>query len=359
MNHLSWWCKRSCSSPMLLGVADMPVPTSVDTGCQVLILAGFELFSTAVLQKAPQRIISVHAGRSTFSGGQMAAFVNLSIPVTTAERIMIFKCNNAFVHVADMEPSLIVGYPFLLQYGLAPVPGQPGLVQIPDRLIRRKPTRLYQHVHDIIGACSASMTASVSQEPITQVRCQKIHAENPGMMFTPNQTSRTVSQQGNGGEQTVTRLRESRVYFSEVPIFCFIHERLTPGCDKQGYTMHTTKHFRVRFRCPECDPVKQETSYLENKDREMGQRVCRTNQICRKGVQQMSITVPPLSLESSERAGTTRDSPRMEPPPLPSYWHHGIHNDFGDMYKRLEKRLEPKLVHEEHEKRDKTDLWTG
>ena len=251
-----------------VGLADTLVLTLVDTGCQVLILAGFELFSTAVLQKAPQPIVLVHAGRSTISGGQMGVFVTLSTPVITPDGIRIFKCINALVHVAD-GPCLIVGYPALIQYGLAVVPGQPGLVQI--RLIGRKPTRRYEHVHDVIDACSASMTASVSQESIPQARCQKIQAEDPGIMFTPDQTSGTVSQQGNREEQTVTRQRESRVHHSEVPIFCFFSECLTPGCDKQGYTTHTTKHFRVRFRCPECDPVKHEKSYLENKACEMGQ----------------------------------------------------------------------------------------
>ena len=323
------WRRKSGKEPLELvvqaklqfpddvGVADMAVPTLVDTGCQVLILAGFELSSTAVLQKAPQPIVLVHAGRSTITGGQMGVFVTVSILVITPDGIRIFKCINAFVHVADIGPRLIVGYPFLLQYGLAVVPGQLGLVQIPDRLIRRKPTRRYQHVYDVIGACSASMTASVSQESIPQARCQNIQAETPGIMFTPDQTSGTVSQQGNEEEQKVTRQRESRVHFSEVPIFHFISACLTPGCDKQGYTMHTTRHFRVRFRCPECDPVKHEKSYLENKAREMGQRVRRTDETCRKGVQQMSITVPPLSLESAERAGTTPDSPRMEPPLSP------------------------------------------
>ena len=240
------WRRKSGKEPLELvlqaklqfpddvGVADMAVPTLVDTGCQVLILAGFELFSTAVLQKAPQPIVLVHAGRSTISGGQMGVFVTLSIPVITPDGIRIFKCINAFVHVADIGPRLIVGYPFLLQYGSAVVPGQPGLVQIPDRLIRRKPTRRYQHVHDVIGACSAIMTASVSQESIPQTRFQNIQAETPGIMFTPDQTSGTVSQQGSREEQKVTRQRESRVHFSEVPIFHFISECLTPGCDKQS-----------------------------------------------------------------------------------------------------------------------------
>ena len=123
------------------------------------------------------------------------------------------------VHVADIGPRLIVGYPLLLQYGLAVVPGQPGLVKIPDRLITRKPTRCYQHVHDNIGACSASMTASVSQEPIPQARCQKIQAENPGIMFAPDQTSGTVSQQGNREEQTVTQRGIQAYIFLNCPYF--------------------------------------------------------------------------------------------------------------------------------------------
>ena len=64
-------------------------------------------------------------------------------------------------------------------------------------------------------------------------------------MFTPDRTSGTVSQQGNREEQTVTWQRESRVHFSEVPILYFFSEYPTPVCDRQGYNMHTTKHFRA------------------------------------------------------------------------------------------------------------------
>ena len=108
----------------------MPPPTLVDTGCQVLIFAGFELCSTGVLQKVPPPIVLVHAGRSTLSGGQMGILVTLSIPVITPDGIWIFKCINAFVHVAHIEPRLILSYLFLLQYGLAVVFGQSGWVQI-------------------------------------------------------------------------------------------------------------------------------------------------------------------------------------------------------------------------------------
>ena len=106
------WRRKSGKEPLELvvqprlqfpddvGVADMSVPTLVDTGCQVLILACFELFSTAVLQKAPQPIVLVHTGRSTNLGGQMGVFVTLSIPVITPDGIRIFKCINAFLHVA-------------------------------------------------------------------------------------------------------------------------------------------------------------------------------------------------------------------------------------------------------------------
>ena len=90
------WRRKSGKKPLELvvqaklqfpddvGVADVAVPTLVDTGCQVLILAGFELPSTAVLQKAPQSIVLVHAGRSTISGGQMGA-TPLSISVITPD----------------------------------------------------------------------------------------------------------------------------------------------------------------------------------------------------------------------------------------------------------------------------------
>ena len=104
--------------------------------------------------------------------------------------------------------------------------------------------------------------------------------------------------------------------FPEVPILYFLSECLTPSCHRQGYTMHTKKHFRVRFKCPECDFVKHERFYLENKARKMGQQVRRIGETGRKGEQQMSITVPPLSSESSEEPSKTPDLPRMEPAPF-------------------------------------------
>ena len=110
------WRRKSGKEPLKLvvqaklqfpddvGVADMAVPTLVDTGCQVLILAGFELFFTAVLQKAPQPIVLVHAGQSTISGGQMGVFVTLSIPVITPDGIRIFKCINGLYMLLTSGP---------------------------------------------------------------------------------------------------------------------------------------------------------------------------------------------------------------------------------------------------------------
>ena len=87
--------------------------------------------------------------------------------------------------------------------------------------------------------------------------------------------------------------------------------------------MHTTKHFRVRFGCPECDPVKHEKSYLEKKAREMGQRVRRINETCRKGVQQMSITVPPFVWIFQSELVRHQIHLVWSPPLLP-HGHHGI-----------------------------------
>ena len=73
----------------------------------------------------------------------MGAFATLSLLVITPEGVTIFKCTNVFVHVADIGPRLIVGYPFFLQYGLAVVLGQPGLAQSTDGLTTRQPTQRY------------------------------------------------------------------------------------------------------------------------------------------------------------------------------------------------------------------------
>ena len=65
------------------------------------------------------------------------------VPVETPEGLRVFKCVQVFIHVAAIGPRLILGFPFLLRYRLAVIPGRDALVSLDSFQGRRKP--VYQH----------------------------------------------------------------------------------------------------------------------------------------------------------------------------------------------------------------------
>ena len=106
------------------------VPALVDTGAQIEVLAGEDLFPSTALIDAPHPVQLVTVGRKPLSGGRKGVLSTVWVPVETPEWLRVFKCLQVFIHVAATGSRLIFGFPFLLRYGLAAVPARDALVSL-------------------------------------------------------------------------------------------------------------------------------------------------------------------------------------------------------------------------------------
>ena len=122
-----------------LNLPEIMVPALVDTGTQIEVLAGEELFPTAALIDAPHPVQLVTVGRKALSGGRKGVLSPVRVPVETPEGLRVFKCVQVFIHVAAIGSRLILGFPFLLTYALAVVPGRDALVSLDGFQSRQKP----------------------------------------------------------------------------------------------------------------------------------------------------------------------------------------------------------------------------
>ena len=126
------------------GRPEIQVMGLADTGPQIDLLAGEELFVAGALNDAPNPVQLVTVRRQPLSGGRNGVFATVRLPVESPDDgIHIFKCVQVFIHVAAIGPRVIFGFPFLLRYGLAVVPGRETLVSTQSFYSRRKTA--YQH----------------------------------------------------------------------------------------------------------------------------------------------------------------------------------------------------------------------
>ena len=109
---------------------EIMVSALVDTRAQIEVLAGEKRFPSAGLIDVPHPVQFVTVGRKPLSGGRKGVLSTVRVPVETPEGLRAFKCVQVFIHVAAIGPRLILGFPFLLRYGIAVVPGMDPLVSL-------------------------------------------------------------------------------------------------------------------------------------------------------------------------------------------------------------------------------------
>ena len=110
-----------------LNLPEIMVLALVDTGAQIEVLAGEERFPSAALIDAPHPVQLVTVGHKPLSDGRKGVLSTVRVPVETPEGLRVFTCVQVCIHVAAIGPLLIFGFPFLLRYGLAVVPGRDAL----------------------------------------------------------------------------------------------------------------------------------------------------------------------------------------------------------------------------------------
>ena len=151
-----------------LNLPEKQHPALVDTGAQIEVLAGEELFPQEALLDAPNPVQLITVGRKPLSGGRKGVIATVRVLAETPDGLQVYKCVPVFIHVAAIGPRLIIGFPFLLRYGLAVVPGKETLVSVGSFLKHRKPA--YQHgkhgqhgLSDEVGVDGAQIEAHYGQ----------------------------------------------------------------------------------------------------------------------------------------------------------------------------------------------------
>ena len=122
-----------------LNLPEKQHPALVDTGAQIEVLAGEELFPQEALLDAPNPVQFITVGRKPLSEGRKGVIATVGVLAETPDALQVYKCVQVFIHVAAIGPRLIIGFPFLLRYGLAVVPAKETLVSVGSFLKHRKP----------------------------------------------------------------------------------------------------------------------------------------------------------------------------------------------------------------------------
>ena len=104
------------------------IATLIDLGCEVLAVAGWEIFDAMYYTKTEFPIRLVGAGDTRLAGGSQLVKCSVSLPVWHDERNVTVKCVQVTVHLASVGPRVILGYPFRACYGLTLSPARGSLV---------------------------------------------------------------------------------------------------------------------------------------------------------------------------------------------------------------------------------------
>ena len=98
------------------------IATLIDSGCEVLAVAGWEIFDAIHYTKPEFPIRLVGAGKNRLAGGSQVVKCSVSLPVWHDGRYVTVKCVQVTVRLASVEPRVILRYPLLARYGLSPSP---------------------------------------------------------------------------------------------------------------------------------------------------------------------------------------------------------------------------------------------
>ena len=104
------------------------IATHIDSGCEVLAIAGWETFDAKHYTRAEFRICLVGTDKNKLAGVSQVVKCSVSLPVSHHRRYVTVKCVQVTVHLASVGPRVIPGYPFLARYGLTLSPARRSLV---------------------------------------------------------------------------------------------------------------------------------------------------------------------------------------------------------------------------------------
>ena len=327
-------CKMTLADK--LNVAPVHIPALCDSGSQVPLIAGYELFDESALEDAPLPIVLVGAGKSCLRAGSKGVRVNLLIPICEQDgTLRKLLCTEVFVCVANIGKQLIIGYPFMVHYGLAIAPGYPSFLRLSVRK-RRRPA--YQHGQSMHAVSQEALgVQTVNHDEVEMIRnCLTACREEQKVYSISARTSKVHwGIPSRGFEWTMWCLnplcdrvcsvhsRFGDPFHAEIPYFC---EQCHPRVEAQDSDvifspspMTNPPSTLIRYDCgPKCQWPQYEEKwkkwYTTRKVEEMKNR--------RKGVPTLNLRVLRDLPQEAEAIrppspvgikGTTARNPGMEP----------------------------------------------
>ena len=219
---------------------DLIITALAHTGCEVAAVIGMELLKWHVkaLHNAKIQVILLTAGKTALAGGTQGVTVTMSLPVITPEGCKVFKCLNGFLNVAAVGPRLILGYPLLLAFGLALVPGQEAQVRGCFKGYR---VPRYQH-----GKSQPVQHATSALQSVEATHLDSKKRENPRTdIAQPVDESSDVR---NSGVHLVPQ-------GNQVQFATEVSHQWCIECEDQCSRVHFTYDVQQSATCEQCGPI--------------------------------------------------------------------------------------------------------
>ena len=145
----------------------------IDTGCEVFAVVKRSAFPEGSLRPARRPLALSAVGSQPVPGGTEGAQVNISLPVCHYLGPLQCVCTDAWIYSADVTPALILGYPFLVAYGLT-VDTVKHCV-LPMECIDVQPSKMIcQRVQCVNGSVASVQVRKMerkSKEPFSELSC--------------------------------------------------------------------------------------------------------------------------------------------------------------------------------------------
>ena len=284
-----------------LNLPEKQNPALVDTGAQIEVLAGEELFPQEALLDAPNPVQLITVGKKPLSGGRKGVIATVRVLAETPDGLQVYKCVQVFIHVAAIGPGLIVGLPFLVRYGLAVVPGKETLVSVGTFPKHRKPA--YQHgkhgQHGLSGEVGVDRTQTEAGYGQTARRLFKWVPSN-----VPLHACLVASKYEDGRTRAGKTLESPdtpSVSFNSGTLSCVQTECMQPRCWRPTHLVFTgDSQLSTTGLCM----FRHESATGES----VPDWARRGNQQHRKGVRRAVIPVFPADVEGEEEARLVREA---------------------------------------------------
>ena len=104
-----------------------------DTGNEVIVVAGWELFPERFREVATQPFRLLGVGEKELEGEKYVVRSDIIVPVQRGSQFLMARCADCLVYLASVGPQAILGLPFFARYGLVVLP-DPGCFALVEDL---------------------------------------------------------------------------------------------------------------------------------------------------------------------------------------------------------------------------------